>query len=610
MLEKIIKKIINATMISEQWRKLPKSGESGHYFRCEGEVKNTGLSEIKELIVLGAVYKKDEKKLLTFIDKEFKIHKSAGYFVVFNLKPEESVKFSVLVNLPAPSELLWGRSKVKKIDDEIRSGKLKQKAFLVFDTKQLDEKTKKWFKSEGMRRVKIITKKWEVNRLKYENIVRFRCYGSLRNTGTIDGENVIIAVSINDFKMGVPLKWKFKRKKIEEEFYNDIEPENEKEEEIIEAKGNIKIPFIKVNQVMNFDISFNLPELSIIEKSEWDFPKIMDGLEKGELEYAIDVGFEEENLGVVVYRDVFEDPNIIQTVKGERKIDILKEIWGLESDDSNQRYRCDGILKNTGNVNLEDVYIISSILDPKKNEPIMWQSGSESFKTLEIQKIPYLKIGEEKEFYIYVSLPKSTAKTDLNAETIIGRVNSGSLLKRIDLYYKKEDVKEEGIKRLNLGNSYFRLGNFSACIKEYNEGIKLIPQEKRFYFNVGLTYYKMLKLYDSREVLEKALGIDPLYAKALYLVGLVHIKLKEWDVAIERFKRAITNDPNNEKIFYNISCCYFGRGEKEIGYKWLERAIQLNRQFVVSKALQDPELTRFRRDSRFIDIIKESESKQ
>ncbi len=603
MQKKAIKKIVDAKITKQEWKRLPKTGAKGYYYRCEGEVRNTGFSEIKELVVICAVYKKGRKKLLTFITKKFRVHKSAGYFAVFNLNPNESTNFIVTLNLPSPSEVIWGRFLLKNIDAGIKEGILIQKTFLHYDKKLLDGKTKKWFRFEEIRKIKILDCNWDVRELKSENTVMFICKGTLKNTGNFDFENAIITSYIKIVETDVPLKWVFKKRKPKGEFFDEIEEKDE--EQIYETKGQVVIPLIKANSTAEFNGTIKLPDFSIIERSEWRYEKIMNGLEKGILEYAIDIGYESES-GILVYRDTLEDPTLIQEVKENRKVDVIGEEWILQREGENRKYNCKGMIKNTGNVDIHNIYVISSILDPKKNEPIMWESGSESFKTLEIEKVDFLKIRETKTFQIDISLPdsKGASKSDISAQKIIDMVESGSLRKKVNVYYESEDVNEEGFKRLNLGNAYFRLGNFGAAIKEYNEGIKLIPDEKMLYFNLGLTYYKVFRLNDSLEAFKNALKVDSRYLKAIYFEGLVYMKLKEWDNAIERLRAALSVDEKNEKICFNISCCYMEKESKREGYEWLKKAIALNRPVIVNKTLKDPEFEKFRRDSDFIEIIK------
>ncbi|MCK4966154.1 hypothetical protein KAS50_03930, partial [bacterium] len=356
MQEKAIKKIVDLRIIREEWRRLPKSAGKGFYYRCEGEVKNTGFSEIKELIIVGVIYNKEEKEVLTFTDKKFRKIKAAGYFAVFNLKPNDTANYTVVVNLPSPSELAWGRRRLRNVEKWIKEEKLKHKAFLIYDKKRLDEKTKKWFKYEGVKRVKVLKSDWEKKDIKSENTVFFRCTGLVSNTGTVDIENLNVNTSIIDVENDTPLKWVFRKTKPKGEFFDGLplEEEEKEKEEVYEALGVAKIPLIKINETKEFDVSFKLPTLDSIRSSEWNYESIMKGLEDEKLEYNIDIFTPEEELDILAYRDVLEDPTLIQDVKGIRKVEILNEEWVLETDKDKPQYRCNCTVKNTGNLDLED----------------------------------------------------------------------------------------------------------------------------------------------------------------------------------------------------------------------------------------------------------------
>ena len=92
-----------------------------------------------------------------------------------------------------------------------------------------------------------------------------------------------------------------------------------------------------------------------------------------------------------------------------------------------------------------------------------------TIKTLTIEKISYLKIDDEYlySFRLKIPLSKLFGKAKWSSKNIAQGIEEEELAQKVDIYYTKEDVQEEGIKRLRFGNSYYQLNNFRGCLREF-----------------------------------------------------------------------------------------------------------------------------------------------
>ncbi len=120
---------------------------------------------------------------------------------------------------------------------------------------------------------------------------------------------------------------------------------------------------------------------------------------------------------------------------------------------------------------------------------------------------------------------------------------------------KREKIKKEKLAYIHpekadehreKGNGFFKQGNFSKAIEEYEEAIKRNPKDPKIYNNLASCFIKVMRYNDAMKQVEKVLELDPENIKALIRKGTIQDLGKEYHKAIKTFKYVLEKDPKNE----------------------------------------------------------------
>jgi tetratricopeptide (TPR) repeat protein len=100
-------------------------------------------------------------------------------------------------------------------------------------------------------------------------------------------------------------------------------------------------------------------------------------------------------------------------------------------------------------------------------------------------------------------------------------------------------IKKQGEASRNLGEVYFRQGNYTEALREFLKAESLYPDDPFLQNDLGLTYKAKKKPDLAITHFNKALALKPDYPSAKNNLGTVYLDKGEWDVAIEYFKEVV-----------------------------------------------------------------------
>ncbi|MDH3355898.1 MAG: tetratricopeptide repeat protein [Desulfobacteraceae bacterium] len=142
--------------------------------------------------------------------------------------------------------------------------------------------------------------------------------------------------------------------------------------------------------------------------------------------------------------------------------------------------------------------------------------------------------------------------------------------------------KKQGEALRNLGEEYYKQGDYTSALKELLKAQALYPDDAFLQNDLGLTYKAKKRLDLAAKHFRKALEIKPDYAPAKNNLGTVYLDKKEWDTAIKYFKEV------SENMLYatphialaNLGWAYYNKKEYTLSETYYLKALDLEPMFI------------------------------
>jgi tetratricopeptide (TPR) repeat protein len=117
----------------------------------------------------------------------------------------------------------------------------------------------------------------------------------------------------------------------------------------------------------------------------------------------------------------------------------------------------------------------------------------------------------------------------------------------------------------NRGVAYRVKANYGQAIDDFNEAIRLVPDNANAFNNRGVAYRNMGDLDRAVADYDQAIRIKPDYVAAFYNRGLALTDKREYAKAISDFTAVLRVDPKNPAVLYRRGTAYLNSGEIEAG---------------------------------------------
>ena len=139
------------------------------------------------------------------------------------------------------------------------------------------------------------------------------------------------------------------------------------------------------------------------------------------------------------------------------------------------------------------------------------------------------------------------------------------------------------------GNEFFKAGQYEPALASYQEALRLDPDEKKIYLNIGLAYMgeyqpgskhpRDLEIAQKAiDYLEKFVQAYPKEKKAQkareFLVSM-YLATDRFDDAIKFYQDMLKANPKDSKAMSSIAQMYFKKGDFDTAVVWLKKRLEV-----------------------------------
>jgi len=135
--------------------------------------------------------------------------------------------------------------------------------------------------------------------------------------------------------------------------------------------------------------------------------------------------------------------------------------------------------------------------------------------------------------------------------------------------------KVEAYDHAKKGFDLAKAGKHEEAIIEYDQAIKIQPDNYLTYYNRGVSYSRLGRLDEAVSDFERALARNANDNKSYDNIGWARQQQNRLDESIDAYSRAITIKSDDAKAYYNRSNAYYKKGRIEEAVNDLRRACEL-----------------------------------
>jgi tetratricopeptide (TPR) repeat protein len=151
------------------------------------------------------------------------------------------------------------------------------------------------------------------------------------------------------------------------------------------------------------------------------------------------------------------------------------------------------------------------------------------------------------------------------------------------------------------------LGRLEEAIASYDQALKIKPDDHKLWFVRGIALVNLDRYEEAITSFDNVLKIKPDYHEAWVNRGAALSDLGRLEEAIASCDEALKIKPDDAISYFNKACYYALQENIPLAFDNLKQAINLDSKFL-EMAKTDTDFDKIRNDSRFIDLIKQSDS--
>jgi tetratricopeptide (TPR) repeat protein len=133
----------------------------------------------------------------------------------------------------------------------------------------------------------------------------------------------------------------------------------------------------------------------------------------------------------------------------------------------------------------------------------------------------------------------------------------------------------------NRGIDYHEKGDYDHAIQDFNEANRLNPNDASVYLARGNTYDRKRDYDHAIQDFNEAIHLNPNYVRAYYDRGKAYNSQGDYDRAIQDLSEAIRLKPNDPSYYYSRGSAYYNQGDSDRAIQDYNEAIRLHPNFAL-----------------------------
>ncbi|MDR4503866.1 MAG: tetratricopeptide repeat protein [Candidatus Scalindua sp.] len=156
-------------------------------------------------------------------------------------------------------------------------------------------------------------------------------------------------------------------------------------------------------------------------------------------------------------------------------------------------------------------------------------------------------------------------------------VEAGQKSDEADLSESEETVQESlGSDHLARGIEYYNDGMLDEAVREFQEVLKVDPDNLDANFNLGKTYVDKEMFEEAMSQYEKVIEVDPAHIDANLDLGMLYMDFDQIDEALMLYKKASMENPENAYLHFHLGEVYYRKQRYDKAILEFNRALSIN----------------------------------
>lgn len=179
----------------------------------------------------------------------------------------------------------------------------------------------------------------------------------------------------------------------------------------------------------------------------------------------------------------------------------------------------------------------------------------------------------EKIYLNLIEKDTDNSKVYYNIAFLAGR--KGQFEQSIKYLDKSLELEDEGYSYYLRGLAYKNLQKYEEALRDYEEAIKLIPNDAKVYNNKGVVLEKLRKFEEAKTAYKKALEINPEHETANNNLGELYDRFGEHEKALPYYTKQLELE-KHDYYYINRAWCYIELNELDKAEEDFKAAIEVN----------------------------------